>query len=880
MFKAVWFQLHWLLGIVASVVLAVVGVTGAMLSFEHEILTALNPGVMTVEPAATGLLAPAELMDKVGANAPGRTITAVSVARDPTEAARVTLAPLPGGAGGPRGETRYVNPYDGTLLGEVSGQQFFRVTMQVHRWLASGDVGKQIVGASTIALIVLSLSGLYLRWPRRPLDLLAWFRLDVTKRGRAFLWELHSVIGTWVLPFYLLASFTGLYWSYDWYRGALFDLTGTPRPAQQGPRPGAAPAPAPGAAPANGSAEAPRAQSPAANGPGRDGGGRPAGGARPAPLDIASLWPVFLREAGDYTTATLRLPQGGARTLTITYQGADAAHARANNTLVLDASGAVREHRRYADLPAGQKLMASIFVLHAGSFFGLPGLILMMLASLLMPLFAITGWMLYLDRRKKKRSARAAAGSFAGGTAGAPLLVAYASQTGTAEQLAWQSASTLQAAGLSVSVSALGDLQPQALAGTQRALFIVSTFGDGEPPDSARAFARRMAGTTQVPATLEYGVLALGDRSYERYCGFGHDLDAWLRTRGATPLFDRIEVDGNDPAALRHWLQHLGTLSGQTHVPDWTPPSYESWRLTQRQCLNPGSLGLPTFHIALEPEDGTRCAWTAGDVVEIGPSNGAEAVSHALAALALPAEQTVTQGLDSLTLGACLARSLLPPLADLSAVRGRSAQQVADMLAPLPHRDYSIASIPADGRIELLVRQARLADGTLGLGSGWLTAHAPAGASIALRVRENRGFHPPDPDRPLILVGNGTGLAGLRAHLKARVHAGRERNWLLFGERSRAHDFYFRDEITAWQSAGALTRADFAFSRDQGGYVQDLLVAAGADIRAWLADGAAIYVCGSLQGMAPAVDRVLVDLIGAPALEALAENRRYCRDVY
>jgi len=525
--------------------------------------------------------------------------------------------------------------------------------------------------------------------------------------------------------------------------------------------------------------------------------------------------------------------------------------------------------------------MASIFPLHAGSFFGLPGLILMMLASLLMPLFAITGWMLYLDRRKKKRSARAAAGGFAdGATAGAPLLVAYASQTGTAERLAWQSASTLQAAGLPVSVTALGDLDPQTLASTGRALFIVSTFGDGEAPDSARAFARRMGRASGDRSALEYGVLALGDRSYDRYCGFGHDLDAWLRTSGATPLFDRVEVDGDDPAALRHWVQHLGSLSGQTHVPDWTPPAYETWRLTERRCLNPGSLGGPTFHIALEPEDGTDRTWTAGDVVEIGPRNGADAVARALAALSLNAADAVTHGGTAQTLGACLAGVLLPSAADLSGLRGLSAQQVADTLVPLPHRDYSIASIPADGRIELLVRQARSSDGTLGLGSGWLTEHAEQGGAIALRVRTNRAFHPPDPKLPLILIGNGTGLAGLRAHLKARVHGGCERNWLLFGERSRAHDFYFRDEITAWQSAGALTRADFAFSRDQGGYVQDLLAAAGADIRAWLADGAAIYVCGSLQGMAPAVDRVLVDLIGAQALEALADSRRYCRDVY
>ena len=65
-------------------------------------------------------------------------------------------------------------------------------------------------------------------------------------------------------------------------------------------------------------------------------------------------------------------------------------------------SGAVLRHDRYAERPWGVKFMNSIFVLHSGSFFGLPGLVLMMIASLLMPLFAITGWQLYLGRAKRR----------------------------------------------------------------------------------------------------------------------------------------------------------------------------------------------------------------------------------------------------------------------------------------------------------------------------------------------------------------------------------------------------------------------------------------------------------------------------------------------
>ncbi|HQS48463.1 MAG TPA: PepSY domain-containing protein, partial [Xanthobacteraceae bacterium] len=668
MLKVVWFQIHWFLGVTAGVVLAVVGVTGAMLSFEDDILAALNPGIITVQAAPAGPLAPDQLLERIRANAPGKTPTALMVSADPTRAARVTFAPprqpagAPGGGpGGPRGEYRYVSPYDGTLLGDVQGQAFFRFVMQVHRWLAAGDVGKQIVGASTIGLIVLSLSGLYLRWPRRALDWRNWLRLDFGRKGRSFLWELHSVIGTWVLPFYLLASLTGLYWSYEWYRGALFDLTGTPRPAQLGPRPAGAPGGPPAGAPAGPQAGIPAGSAPAMPGERGPREGREARNA--APLNLAALWPAFVRESGGYSIATVRLPQGNAQILTITYQPVNPAHERANNTLVLEASGQVREHRRYNDLPAGQKLMGSIFPLHSGSFFGFAGTLLMMIASLLMPLFAITGWMLYLDRRKKKREARAAAAPV-GATPvseAAPVLVAYASQTGTAERLAWQSASALQAAGLPVMVASLAGLAPDALAKAKRALFVVSTFGAGEPPDAARAFARRMDARNAPAglANLDYGVLALGDRSYPHFCGFGADLDAWLRTHGATPLFDRVEVDMEDAGALRHWQQQLGTLSGLTTLPDWSQPHYEDWRLVSRRLLNIGSAGLPTFHLALERES-EAASWAAGDIAEIGPRLDFETVQGTLDALKLDGDAPVTHGGQTLALRELLARSLQP----------------------------------------------------------------------------------------------------------------------------------------------------------------------------------------------------------------------------
>jgi len=410
---------------------------------------------------------------------------------------------------------------------------------------------------------------------------------------------------------------------------------------------------------------------------------------------------------------------------------------------------------------------------------------------------------------------------------GNPWLVAWASQTGLAERLAWRTAETLQQAGLPVRLLPVSDLDAQVLADCEQALFVVSTTGEGDAPDHAAGFLRRLLDHDLPLAHLRYGLLALGDSSYSRFCAFGRALDGWLRNQQATPLFDAIEVDNGDDATLRHWQHQLDALSGHTgKLTDWSTPRYGRWRLAGRHLLNPGSLGGEAWHIALEPLE-PDCRWQAGDIAEICPG---------------PAE-------------------------------------AADQL---PTREYSIASLPADGRLELLVRQSIRPDGQPGLGSGWLTRQTEIGQEIALRIRENPGFHGPADNRPMILIGNGTGLAGLRAHVKERIAAGRQRNWLLFGERQYTRDFFHRAEIEGWLRDGHLERLDLAFSRDQDArvHVQDRLRDAADELRRWVGAGAGIYVCGSLQGMAPAVHATLQDILGADTLEALAESRRYRRDVY
>jgi len=843
-FKKTLFQLHWFFGITAGLILAVMGITGATVSFQDELLNLLNPSVLKVEKLDSGTLAPAELVRRVEATE-GKQVSMLWVGVDSDSAARIFFTPPPGER---RGQLRYVDPYTGTYQGDASGQGFFDLMLQLHRFLAMGQTGRQITGACTLMLIFFCLSGLYLRWPRQALNWRAWLTLDWAKKGRSFNWDLHSVAGTWCMIFYLLAALTGLSWSYEWYNKGLQKLFSDSPNSQQ-----------------------------------RKGGRGQPGPAGPAPVaDYDAIWATIQQAAGPQLSLyNVRMPPVAGQPATVFYLRSDSPHERAFNQIVLDpVTGVIKQHQRYADKSYKAQLLTSIYALHVGSYWGLPGRILVTIASLSMPLFFITGWLLYLDRRRKKRQIKQARqGLSTAHSDASPWLIGFASQSGLAEQLAWQSAGQLQAAGFAVRVQPLAALSEQDLQQASHALFVVSTFGDGEAPDSARGFERKVLNQPLALSSLKYSLLALGDRQYPHFCGFATRVQQWLNERGAQSLFTPVQVDSGDPEALQHWQQQLGQLTGTAPAANWQAPGYNNWTLEQRQLLNPGSSGSGVYLLGLKAPHASD-SWQAGDLVEVMPRQSPAAIEHFLQGLGLSADTRVQ--LDGLqeTLTQALGGRQLPD--NRGHLVGMHAQALVDALIPLHMREYSIASIPEDGLLQLIVRQERHADGSLGLGSGWLTEHANVGSAISLRVRRNSGFHLPAEPCPLILLGNGTGLAGLRSLLKARIAKGQQRNWLFFGERNAAHDFHCREELQGWLASGDLARLDLAFSRDQAQkiYVQDRLRESADEIRRWLADGAAIYICGSLQGMAAGVDEALTELLGEPALQALIEQGRYRRDVY
>ncbi|QEO95385.1 iron-uptake factor [Xanthomonas oryzae pv. oryzicola] len=842
--KSLLFQLHWLLGITAGLVLSVMGLTGASMSFENEIVRMANPAIaqLAQRHAAGERPLPVDALLQRLALAPtgaGQKHAVTRLLIDPT-GARPSAARLSGKGGG----RVYFDPYTGERVAPPRLSAAFAFIEDLHRNLTAGKRGQAVTGACALILLFFCASGLYLRWPRRWWSPRTWWVVEWRRQGRSFLWSLHAVFGTWCLLVYLLVALTGLTWSYTWYRDGMMALLGT-APAIRGDN----------------------------------------GDNRTATIDVARVQRTLDGIAATRSAALdLRIPTRAGQPLNVRFLPDKPAHDRAYNSLdIAPDSGALLQRQDYALLPRGQQLAVSMFPLHSGSFFGLPGRIVVMLASLGMSVFFVTGWMLYLDRRRKKRELRAARGVLQGAvpaSQAAPWVIAFASQSGFAERLAWQAAAHLQAAGLPVQVRPLAQLDAQALQRTRHALFVISTFGDGEPPDAARGFERGLLRQRLELPHLTYAVLALGDRQYAQFCGFSRRVEQWLDAQGARALFPAVELDNVDPQALAQWHVQLGQIAGApvSAVP-LARPTLTEWTLSSRTHLNPGSDGAPIWRIDLQPP--AEAQWQAGDILEVQPAHAEGQVQACLAAWGLSPDALVHVDAQLLPLQQAAAERVLPEPPATPLDHAADPQTWLDACAWLPTRDYSLASVPADGSAMAVVRLTARADGSPGLGSGWLICHAAIGMPVRARLRTNPGFHRVE-TMPMVLIGNGTGIAGLRALLREAEVAGVHGHWLLFGERHAAHDRLFADELQTWQANGHLQQLEWVFSRDQPQkrYVQHHLREAGDTLRHWIDRGAVVYVCGSLDSMAREVDLTLRELLGDTRLESLTAAGRYRRDVY
>ncbi len=539
------------------------------------------------------------------------------------------------------------------------------------------------------------------------------------------------------------------------------------------------------------------------------------------------------------------------------------------------------------------------------------------------------------------------------------LTILFGSQTGTAEGLAKKAAKEAGKRGYAATVMDMAAFTPAQLAQEQNVLVIVSTYGDGEPPDGAKALhAALAAGGAASLASLHFSVCALGDTNYPQFCQCGKDFDSRLEKLGAHRVLSRVDCDLDYDALFTTWLDTALTALSQTagtnpsanpvpsiavkEVPADDEPAYSKKNpfsapvLTVRNLNGPGS-AKEVNHVEFSLE-GSGLDYETGDALGVIPQNCPALVADVLAALGCDGEEAVSTSAGELPLRRALTEcyDLGKPAAELLSLVGgalrpdtglepghkapptltaQAPHHVIDALVGAPTKPtpaalvavlkklqprlYSISSSPKahPGQVHLTVGAVRYEkDGRprKGVCSTFLAERGLAAGKVGVFIHSNKAFRPPaSGDTPMIMVGPGTGIAPFRAFLAERQATGAKgKNWLLFGDQKAAADFLYREELTALQMAGTLTRLDLAFSRDQVEkiYVQHRMLDAATELYAWLEQGAHFYVCGDASRMAKDVDAALHQVIekaggkspeaAAAYVQSLRSTKRYQRDVY
>ncbi len=521
-----------------------------------------------------------------------------------------------------------------------------------------------------------------------------------------------------------------------------------------------------------------------------------------------------------------------------------------------------------------------------------------------------------------------------------PLTILYATESGNSERLVSDMAKAARKMGLKSSIVDMADLDVATLASVRRLVVIAATWGEGDPPARAiRAYGELMGeGAPRLDGAL-FGVLALGDTAYTEFCAIGKALDARLEALGGKRVVDRVDCDLDFAEPAGRWIKTAlkalapAEKAGRVIAVDFGAKAASTADLgpveaeiTEFIDLNSSQSEKETIHLELG-FDGAAPPYKPGDSLDIYPENDAAYVDDLLKAAGLASEAALraelTKGRDVTTLslktlesyaattGHQKVKALLESGDARAWIAGRqlidllqffpitlSADQLLQVTRPLPLRAYSIASSRREVGEEAhllisAVRYQSFGRARKGVASGHVADQLKKGQRLRVKLRPNRHFALPAPERDIIMVGPGTGIAPFRAFVQERRATGASgRSWLFFGDRHFTHDFLYQLE---WQDAlkdGSLTRIDLAFSRDtpEKLYVQHRIWDQRRDLVDWLDSGAYFYVCGDAKAMAKDVRTALVCAyadVKALSVEAaeqavndLDREHRYLQDTY
>jgi sulfite reductase (NADPH) flavoprotein alpha-component len=521
-----------------------------------------------------------------------------------------------------------------------------------------------------------------------------------------------------------------------------------------------------------------------------------------------------------------------------------------------------------------------------------------------------------------------------------PLTIVYASESGNSEKLAGDVAKAARKNGLKPTIIDMADLELSALTSAKRLIVIAATWGEGEPPARAvRTFNELMGEGAPRLDGVEFGVLALGDTAYAEFCAIGKKIDERLAALGGKRVVDRVDCDLDFAQPAARWIGDAVKVltppnaGGRVIEVDFggKPASAPGTDIIEAEIiehvdLNSSRSDKETIHLALAFEGGAP-AYEPGDSLDLYPENDPEYVDELLKSAGLAGDEKLRADFiktrDVTTLSAKTVETYAEKtghqyvkamIAEGQVKEWIAGRQLIDLIAtfpialdadtlraltrPLAPRAYSIASSRSEvgDEAHLLISAVRYEShgrARKGVASNYVAERLKRGGRVRVKVKPNRHFSLPAPDKDIIMVGPGTGVAPFRAFVQERrATEATGKSWLFFGDRTFTHDFLYQLDWQDALSSGALTRMDVAFSRDtpEKIYVQHKIWDRRAELVEWLDKGAYFYVCGDAKAMAKDVRAALVRAYAdvrslspeaaEQAVATLEREKRYLQDTY
>ncbi len=501
--------------------------------------------------------------------------------------------------------------------------------------------------------------------------------------------------------------------------------------------------------------------------------------------------------------------------------------------------------------------------------------------------------------------------------------ILYGSESGNGQSVAEALAGTLDQRGLQHTLINMSDYNPKTLKKESNVIVVVSTHGEGDPPEDAEEFYEfLMSQRAPKLAGLSYAVLALGDSSYAYYCETGRRIDERLAELGATPMMPRVDCDVDFKSETDAWsVSVLDRLTQQPegavvtlHPTDLPVNHYDknnplNATLLVNQPITGRDSKKAVHHLEIDIED-KGLTFEPGDSLAIIPKNPRHLVDEVLELTGLGPDDSVTVDGSTLSLATALTDKL--ELSNLSSgfltqyaqhtqsdrlldatespekraqlfadhqiidilrsePKTLSAQDLVDTLSPISPRLYSIASSQDANPDEIHLTADVLTYESYGLPHYGVASHDLTQGTedktrqFSVYVDRNPKFRLPDnPEAPIIMIGPGTGVAPFRAFLQHREHHNASgKNWLFFGAQHFQSDFLYQMEWLRYRKQGLLTKLSTAFSRDQEEkvYVQHRMLENAESLFEWLESGAFVYVCGDAKHMASDIHDALTKII-------------------